>query len=410
MAVLIVFLAMLTCFSGAAAQTEVELGIKSSFTKKIPLWIERFRYLDPESKNVSQYLEQLIYADLEFSGFFSMRHGRPPAERGGTESFSFLIRGLVEVENGGEHFEGRVFDAASGRMIGGKRYRLRKKVIRRIAHHFSDEVMRLLTGEKGIASSRLLFVRKSEGKWEIVMSDYDGYGPKVLLRMSRPLLNPRWIMGGKAFVYTGYQYGKPDLFVRKIDERKSRPLATFAGLNYSVDWSEKRGELLVTLSKDGNPEIYLFDIEKGTKKRLTYNRAIDCGPSWSPSGREIAFTSDRSGSPQVYLMESDGSNVRRLTFYGSYNASPAWSPRGDLIAFVSRIEGFFQLCTIKPDGTDMQLITDDPKNHDSPRWAADGRHIIISEDGESGESISIVDITTGGKRLLSKGRNPDWGK
>ena len=107
-------------------------------------------------------------------------------------------------------------------------------------------------------------------------------------------------------------------------------------------------------------------------------------------------------------MEADGSNVRRLTFAGTYNESPAWSPKGDYLAFVSRIDGFFQLCTMRPDGSGFQVLTGDPVNHEDPRWAPNGRHIIYTEERDGESVISIIDMGTGGRRILARGKNPDW--
>jgi TolB protein len=136
-------------------------------------------------------------------------------------------------------------------------------------------------------------------------------------------------------------------------------------------------------------------------QRLTHNKAIDTSPSWSPGGREVVFLSDRTGTPQLYLMGRDGSNVRRLTFTGGYNASPAWSPKGDIIAFSTRMGSEFQIAVITPDGRDGRLITKDNHSHEDPRWAPDGRHLVE-------ESVSVVDIVTGGKRILAQGSDPDW--
>jgi TolB protein len=121
------------------------------------------------------------------------------------------------------------------------------------------------------------------------------------------------------------------------------------------------------------------------------------------------FLSDRSGSPQLYLMERSGGNVRRLTFTGGYNASPAWSPRGDLIAFSTRMGAEFQIAVITPDGRDGRLITKDAHSYEDPRWAPDGRHLVCTERGRE-ETVSVVDIVTGGKRILAQGSDPDWSR
>jgi TolB protein len=121
----------------------------------------------------------------------------------------------------------------------------------------------------------------------------------------------------------------------------------------------------------------------------------------------VVFLSDRSGTPQLYVMDRDGGNVRRLTFTGAYNASPAWSPRGDLIAFSTRMGSEFQLATITPDGRDGRLITKDATSYEDARWGADGRHLVCTARGRD-ETVSVVDIVTGGRRILAQGSDPDW--
>ncbi|MFQ5510502.1 MAG: Tol-Pal system beta propeller repeat protein TolB [Candidatus Krumholzibacteriia bacterium] len=392
----------------AAAQSEVELGIRSSFASRIPLAIAPFSSIDGTSVEDVLALERIVTADLEFSGVFKIQRGRIPAAHNGDAEGLVEVRGAMFLYREAPHFEGRVIDVETGQQIGAKRYRFKHEQVRQIAHHFSDEVVRMLTGEKGIASTHVVYRRKNGDRWEVVMSDYDGHNPRALLRQSVPILYPRWVDKGRALAYTSFRHGKPDLFLRNLKETSSKQLAGFDGLNYSVDWSAKRKEMLVTLSKDGNPEIYIMNTHGKIRRRLTHSRAIDVSPSWSPSGRELAFTSDRPGNPHIYIMEADGSNVRRLTFAGKYNESPAWSPKGGYIAFVSRIDGFFQLCTIRPDGTGFQVLTGDPVNHEDPRWAPNGRHLIYTEERDGESVISIIDIGTNGRRILAQGKNPDW--
>ena len=392
----------------ASAQREVDLGIKSTYADLIPLSVTPFNALDGARADHAATLEQLVSSDLEFSGIFKITRGRNPHAGNGRDDGLIEIRGGLTRRGADVHFEGFVVDASNNLTIGGKRYLVKPNQIRQVAHHFADEVVRMLTGERGIASSRILFRRKKKDSWELVMSDYDGYNPKVLLRQSVPAVYPRWIDGSKALVFTSFRGGKMDLYVRYLKERSSKRLLNYAGLNYSVDWLEKRKEMLVTLSKDGNAEIYIVTKRGKVKRRLTHNRAIDCSPCWSPSGREVLFTSDRSGTPQIYVMQADGSNVRRLTFSGGYNDSAAWSPKGDRIAFASRIRGFFQLCTIRPDGGDLRTITHEAVDHEDPRWAPNGRHIVYTEKRGFENVISIIDIHTKGKRILSQGDTPDW--
>lgn len=405
---LIVALAI-TVPSAASAQMDVWPDpIVQENVFQIPMWIVPFETETGDLESSAREIENILNTDLEFSGLFRIVRGEPTVVGMKESNSAVKVTGRVWVEGGNLQFEGLVNDVASGDFLGGKKYRVRKGSERVIAHHFSDEVVRLTTGEQGVASTRIVFTRKTDGQWELVMSDYDGYNPRVLVRQAVPLLNPRWVDKNQAVVYTSYRAGKADLYIRYIAEPKSEPLATHPGINYIVDWSEKRRELLAALTKDGNSELYLMNTDGKILQRLTHNRGIDTSPCWSPSGREIVFTSDRSGSPQLYLMERDGSNVRRLTFTGGYNESPCWGPKGDLIAFVTRMGPEFQIATITPDGRNGRLVTLDDRSHEDPRWAPDNRHIVYTERSGSDEVISVVDIITGGKRILAQGANPDW--
>ena len=410
MALLILFLALL-CATPLTAAAQIDVWpppLEAVEVYRVPLWMPRFQHGEAGLLSWTQSLEQIVYSDLEFSGLFEINRKKPVAVGMDRSDFSVEVHGKLDAGSDGPVFEGWVTDVASGDFIGGKRYRVTQKTLRRVAHRFSDEVVKLVTGENGVASTRIVYTRKRDGQWELLLSDYDGYSPKVLVRQSVPLLNPRWADNDNAVIYTSYRKGKADLFIRYLSESGSILLADYEGINYTADWSDRRRFILSALTKDGNSEIYLLEKSGVVRRRLTHNRAIDTSPCWAPSGRELVFTSDRSGTPQLYIMEVDGTNVHRLTYTGGYNASPAWAPRGDMIAFVSRIGNEFQIATITPDGRDGRLVTKDWHSHEDPRWAPNGRHIVYTERSGNNEVISVVDIKTRGKRILAEGANPDW--
>ncbi len=363
---------------------------------------------EPALVSQAQRIEQVLFSDLEFSGWFDIERMKPEPAGLPENSTAVEVFGKVFSEDGKSYFEGWVRDISSGDFLGGKKYELAQNSDRGIAHHFADEVVRLVTGELGVASTEIVFTRRRGDQWELVVCDYDGYNPRVLVRQSVPLLNPRWVDNNRAVIYTTYRDGKPDIYIRYLAGKSSQAIAAYQGQNAVADWSNRQRKLVAALSKDGNSEIYLLEKSGNIGRRLTHNRAIDTSPAWSPNGREVVFTSDRSGSPQLYLMERDGANVRRLTYSGGYNASPAWSPRGDRIAFVCRIDGKFQIAMITPEGEDGRLLTTDWKSHEDPRWAPNGRHIVYTEIGAGDQVISVVDTVTRGKRILAQGANPDW--
>lgn len=307
--------------------------------------------------------------------------------------------------------EGRLFDVANGNMIFGKRYVGDSKFYRLIIHRFADDILFNLTGEKGVAQTRVAYVStvSRTGK-EIYVMDYDGANPTAITGNQSLNLSPRWSPDGRLIAYTSYRNGNPDLFVLNFDSGRRDVLSSQRGLNVTPAWSPDGQWLTFAMSMGSGTNLYLIPKGGGTPKQITSGPAISVSPSFSPNGRQIVFNSDRGGTPQVYVMDVEGTNVRRLTFQGTYNASPRWSPRGDKIVFMCRAGGN-QICLINPDGTGQQQLTTLGNNED-PAWSPDGRHIAFSSTRMGHRDIFVMHADgTEQVRLTNDGRDsylPDW--
>src|SRR5688572_2947785 len=76
---------------------------------------------------------------------------------------------------------------------------------REMAHQFADQIVRLLTGQEGIAQSKLAYVANRE----IYKMDYDGYGSKAFTRDGSIALFPSLSPDGKRLAYVSYRDGHP---------------------------------------------------------------------------------------------------------------------------------------------------------------------------------------------------------
>ena len=308
--------------------------------------------------------------------------------------------------------DGKVYETGSGELIFAKRYTGIDTLIRRVVHRFSDEIVFRLTGEKGIAQTRIVYVSDQTGNKELYIMDYDGYSSRMITGNKSINLSPSWSRDGLRIAYTSYKDGNPDIYVVDLTTSKRDKLTTHPGMDISPSWSPDGSLIAFASSMDGNAEIYTMNKEGEDFKRLTYNNGEDVSPSWSPTGGEIAFTSDRGGSPQIYIMKADGTNQHRLTFKGEYNSDPAWSPKGDKIAFACRRNGGFRICTINPDGGGLTEITNGKGSDESPSWAPDGRRLIFSSSrGGKWNVYMINDDGSNLERLTNNGFNnwgPDW--
>jgi TolB protein len=289
-----------------------------------------------------------------------------------------LVKGTYSQEGRDLIVECRLFDVAGQRMITGKRYRGPADAFASMMHRCADEIMIRLTGEPGIAQTKIAFISRQNGNKELFVMDQDGSNVKQLTSDRSIILSPAWSPDSREIAVTSYRDRNPDLVAVGLNGNGRRPLSQQPGLNSAPSWSPDSSRIALTLSKDGNPEIYTMSRNGTDLRRLTNHPAIDTSPTWSPTGRQIAFVSDRSGSPQVYIMDAEGSNVRRLTYQGSYNDRPAWSPRGDRIAFVSMEGSRFDVYVMNVDGSGSQRLTMGNGSNESPSWSPDGRFLVFS--------------------------------
>jgi TolB protein len=296
-------------------------------------------------------------------------------------------------------------------MVFGKRYVGDAKFYRLMVHRFADDIVFNLTGEKGVAQTRIAFVSAmSRTAKEIYVMDYDGASHSALTGNQSINLSPRWSPDGRLLAYTSYRNGNPDLFVLNFDSGRRDVLSAQPGLNATPGWSPDGQWLALAMSASGGTNLFLMPKSGGARKPITTGPAISVSPSFSPNGRQITFNSDRGGTPQIYVTDVDGSNLRRVTFQGTYNASPRWSPRGEKIVFMCRFGGN-HICLINPDSSGLQQLTS-VGNNEEPTWSPDGRHIAFTSTRTGQREVFVMHADgSEQRRLTNNGREnylPDW--
>jgi TolB protein len=377
----------------------------------------------PGADEGSLDLAHRLVTDLIYSGLFSfvapLPEGvaRPPhvpevwaaaEDREAVAEIQLVLSGIRESEM---VWTVRIVDAKQRTQLIGKRYVLDLESPERQVHHLADSIVRELTGDDGIAQTRILFSRETaSGVREIFVVDYDGRNLRQITRNGSLNLLPRWSRDGERLCYTSYWQGKQRLLVLDGRTGESGKVAEFSGLNFGADWGPGDDELVVTLTTDGDPEIYRIALDGSVNSRLTFSPAIDCSAVFDPTGNQVAWTSDRTGRPQLFRMSRDGTNPIRLTWEGSYNDNPAWSPKGDRIAYISRREGQFRVFTVDADGSNLQPVTQAPDgNNEDCSWAPDGRHLVVTSDRDGTRRLWVIDTDTGWARPLTEGSVDDNG-
>jgi TolB protein len=388
---------------------DVRIDVKSGAIARLPLRCEPLQG-PPSGPAPVRAADEVLAVDLQGSAVFQANRMWAP-DPAATDP-QFVTSGKWTVTGDKVRLDGELRDFPARRPILVHSYDGPVAEWRRLLHRFSDDIVQQITGERGVADTRIAFVVCGGRDKELWLMDADGYGARALTADKSIAQSPSWSPEGSLLLFTSWRGGSgPQVWVMSPENRKPFLVSGRAGLNTSACYSPDGQRVACTLSMDGNAEVYSLDARGGSLQRLTNHRAIDTSPAWSPTGREIAFTSDRSGTPQLYVMDSDGGSVRRLTYDVDYTDSPAWSPKGDRIAFVTRVGGGFDLWTCRADGTGAAPVLTGG-NNENPRWSADGRHLVFASNRDGAYGLWVTDLDGALPRKLSTGGrcavSPAW--
>jgi len=298
-----------------------------------------------------------------------------PADRAG-----FVISGSAD----GGRMQGTVQDQRGSNVLS-KTY---SGSPRSMAHQFADDIVETLTGNRGIATSKIAFVSDRSGRKEIYIADYDGANVQQLTRDNAISVAPALSPDGKRLAYTGYQSGYADIYVIDLVSGSRRAIVRYPGTNSGAAWSPDSSRIACTVSRDGNPELYVVNANGGGARRLTRTRGVESSPTWGPGGREIIYSSDEGGSPRLYRIASGGGNASRIPTQWGYTTEPDWSPDGRRLAFVARSGGFNVAVKDLSSGSERIVAS----GAVDPAWGPNSRHLLYA--ASNGSSLIILDTQT----------------
>jgi TolB protein len=411
---LLIWLSMLLAASSALAQFRVEVtGVGLT---QLPVLVVPFK----GEAQAGQKMSQIVQADLARSGQFKPlpadnlaldEMSRPDWSVLRPLSAEALVAGSVtRLANGRYDVRARLWDAVKGQEKSDFKDNVTAADLRLSAHRVSDWVYQQLTGTPGVFTSRISYVTKSSGRYNLWIADSDGEGARSALSSPEPIISPSWSPTGNQLAYVSFESRKPVVYVHELASGQRRVVANFKGSNSAPAWAPDGRSIVATLSRDGGSQLYRVSLQGGEPQRLTSGN-INTEPAFSPDGNTLYFVSDRGGNPQIYKMPAQGGPADRVTFSGNYNISPAISPDGRWLAYVSRLPGGFRLHLMELATGQATALTDTNAD-ERPSFAANSRLLVYATQ-QGGEALMTTTLDGRIKaRLAVQGgdiREPHWG-
>lgn len=339
----------------------------------------------------------------------------------------FLVRAGYSIAGNEVTLETYLYHVPRANLVVGKKYKGPISSARRIAHTFSNDILKALTGKEGPFLSRVAVSSDRAGSQtkEIFVMDWDGANTDQISSHRSIAISPAWSPDGKKIAYTSYvkrvgaKFRNADMILFDLSSGKRSLVSYRQGINSGAAFAPDNRHIYLTISQGTSPDIYKMTLDGNLAGKITNgpSGALNVEPAVSNDGK-LAFSSDRAGRPMIYTANGDGSNVKRITFAGVFNSSPSWSPDGKKIAFSGQSDDHFDVFVMNADGTGMIRLTSAKKpnggwaSNEDPSFSPDGRFVMYTSNrtGKNQIYISTADGTEE-RRVTNDSHNyykPKW--
>ena len=403
----------------AQVRAQLTIDIVGVGAQQIPVAVAGFAGSDAA---LAQQMSAVIEADLARSGLIKTVNSNGLPKNGELAAVPFaelkargadatVIGSVAPAANGLIAVSFRLVDVPKQEQLTGLVFNVPNKDLRATAHRIADIVYERLTGEKGVFSTRLAYVAKSPGRFQLIVADSDGFNAIPVVNSAEPIISPAWSPDGTRLAYVSFEGRKPSVYVQNVSSGQRTLLTRATGNQSAPAWSPSGDQIVFASSQAGGTQLFVAGADGSNSRRLTNSGAIDTTPNWAPDGR-IYFMSDRGGSPQIYRVAGEGGNAERVTFEGSDNANPRVAADGKSMVFVKREGSRYMLAVQDFASRQVQTLTQGPVD-ESPSFAPNGKLIVYASVYNGKGILAAVSADGRVKQRLGASnadvREPAWG-
>ncbi|WP_440993517.1 Tol-Pal system beta propeller repeat protein TolB [Cysteiniphilum litorale] len=416
----IYWLLFLTLIVTCSAQARLTINITQGVSSQIPVAVMPFNGQIIKNSQLPDGIAAVIADDLRNSGRIESQTSGFPQQIDNVQqinwskwSADYVLIGQIDKNNGHYNITYELASKLSGKVLSARKFtNLQESQLRLLAHTISNYIYEAITGSKGYFTSKLAYVdvenpyNVKKAVYQLVVSDYDGFNPHVLLRQTKePIMSPTWSKDGKYLAYVSYHKGGMAIYTIGVYSGERKKVANYEGINSSPAFSPNGTTLAMVLSQgySENTNIYLMNLNNDKLyKKLTLN-GINTAPTFSPTGSEIAFVSNRGGNPQIYTTAIDSKypSSERLTYGTKQAFDPQYTPNGQSIVFMYQKDSGSGTQIAKVDLRDKKITVLTHGSMDSsPSVSPDGNMVIYAQGQPSG-GANLAMVSIDGKVQIS---------
>lgn len=307
---------------------------------------------------------------------------------------------------------------------------------RRKIHELADLIHEALFGEKGIASTHILYtVRTRTGddstawKTDIWEADYDGASARKITSEGKLCVTPTYIPKGacrpRDFLFVSYRTGQPKIYLSPLNGGEAKRLTLLRGNQLMPALSPKRDLIAFVCDILGNPELFVqrYDAVDGMIGKPWQVTSLPEGaqgsPTFSADGKKIAFVSNKDGATRIYATDvpppsasAKELKLRLVTKKNRENTCPVWSPDGTKIAYSAKTQGIRQIWLYDCKTESEAQLTTGQGDKENASWAPNSLHLVYHVSTQNTSDLYMIDLNKREGEKITSGygekRFPAW--
>ncbi len=309
---------------------------------------------------------------------------------------------------------------------------------RRIMHEIADSLFEIISGYKGIATTRVLYalqiptITESETIWksEIWEADYDGANQRQVTYENSYCICPVFFPKNTGyendqFIYVNYKNGQPKIFITRFGNTQGESLVPLRGNQLLPSISPKGDMIAFICDASGRADLFVQPINQkhelqGKPIRVySFPNSVQASPTFSPDSTKIAFVSDKNGTPHIHLIDIPLPGMKKMptpsTLTKKYkeNGCPSWSPDGKKLAYSAKVRGVRQIMIYDFTAKEEIQLTFSDYHKENPSWAPNSQHLIYNSVSSSSSELFVIHLKQREEKKITKGLGkkhyPVWG-
>src|SRR5574341_2797 len=127
-----------------------------------------------------------------------------------------LVKAVYDWDGTSGNLDVYAFDVEGQRRIFAKKYPLQQATLKATAHTCANDIIYRMTGEHGIAGTRVAYVAGGPRGKEVFVCEADGKNVRQLTQDGSIVLGVSWHPSGTKLLYTSFKDGRAGLYIHDL--------------------------------------------------------------------------------------------------------------------------------------------------------------------------------------------------